>query len=399
MRVVLAEDETTTRRLLERALTDWGHEPVSASDGIEAWKILESDDAPKLAILDWCMPGMDGLEICRRMRQKPALEPAYIILLTARNAKADVVAGLRAGANDYVTKPFDREELHARLNVGRQVVELQHVLASRVQMLHRSYARVQELSRQLLTIQEGERRHIGRELHDEIGQVLCAISVNLKVTKTKVNASAWPRLEECIGMVDRAVEQVRNLSLDLRPYMLDEFGLEAALRWYLDRLAQRSGLTAHFNSLLSVLEIPHEVRNACFRVAQEALTNVVRHADAKEVWMKLQGEEGEVRLEVRDDGAGFEVADALNRAAQGGSLGLLGMRERVELLGGQVDIESQPEHGTSVRVRLPLEDFRKTSEEVCSDETDSRGSWRRPRADAGGYSFPDQGTGSSGGRR
>jgi signal transduction histidine kinase len=353
MRVVIAEDESTARQLLERALTDWGHEPVSASDGVEAWKILQGDSSPKLAILDWGLPGMDGVEICRRMRQKAAIEPAYIILLTARNAKADVVTALRAGANDYVTKPFDREELQARLNVGRQVVELQHVLASRVQMLHKSYARVQDLSRQLLMVQEDERRHLARELHDEIGQVLSAISVNLKVVKTKVDASAWARLEESIGLVDRAVEQVRNLSLDLRPSMLDEFGLEAALRWYVDRLAERTGLTAHFDSETSVGELPYLVRTACFRVVQETLTNVVRHAHAKEVWVTLQGQEKEVRVEIRDDGIGFK-AEARNQGTRDG-LGLLGIRERVELLGGQVDIESKRKHGTTVQVRLPLE--------------------------------------------
>jgi sigma-B regulation protein RsbU (phosphoserine phosphatase) len=145
MRVVIAEDESISRQLLERALTDWGHEPVSAFDGVEAWKILQSDGAPKLAILDWCMPGMDGVEICRRMGETPDPEPAYIILLTGRNAKADVVTGLRAGANDYVTKPFDRDELRARLNVGRKVVELQHILASRVRELEVALTQVRSL--------------------------------------------------------------------------------------------------------------------------------------------------------------------------------------------------------------------------------------------------------------
>jgi PAS domain S-box-containing protein len=222
------------------------------------------------------------------------------------------------------------------------------------EVLEKYNARLQALSRRLVEFQEDERRHLARELHDEIGQVLSAISVNLKVVRGKVDPAAWPRLEESIGLVDRAVDQVRNLSLDLRPSVLDDFGLEAALRWYVDRLAKRTGLQAHFTAESALLDVPSAVRSACYRLAQEALTNVVRHARAGEVWVHFHEGEGEVRLEVRDDGVGFEVADALQRAQRGGSLGLLGMQERVELLGGRVDIESLPGHGTTVRACLPL---------------------------------------------
>jgi DNA-binding response OmpR family regulator len=145
MKVVVAEDDAISRCMLESALTDWGYQPVGTSDGVGAWQILQAPDAPKIALLDWEMPGLDGLEVCRRLRQTQKSPPTYVILLTGRDSKADVVLGLEAGANDYVTKPFNREELRARLQVGRQVVDLQHSLTARIHELEVALSQVKRL--------------------------------------------------------------------------------------------------------------------------------------------------------------------------------------------------------------------------------------------------------------
>jgi sigma-B regulation protein RsbU (phosphoserine phosphatase) len=145
MKVLIAEDDTVSRRLLEATLMRWGYEVVVASDGVEAWEALQGDDAPSLAILDWMMPGMDGLEVCRRIRKMPSSTPPYLILLTAKGGREDLVTGLEAGANDYVTKPFNREELRARVQVGVRMVELQQSLADRVKALEEALARVKQL--------------------------------------------------------------------------------------------------------------------------------------------------------------------------------------------------------------------------------------------------------------
>lgn len=145
MKVLVAEDDVTSRLVLEAALRQWGYIVVSACDGDEAWTVLHSEDAPRLAVLDWMMPGMDGIEICKGLRKQETSDPTYIILLTALDRKEDIVAGLDAGADDYVTKPFDRDELRARIQVGQRVVELREALAHRVHLLEVAIAHIKTL--------------------------------------------------------------------------------------------------------------------------------------------------------------------------------------------------------------------------------------------------------------
>ncbi len=129
MKVLIAEDSATSRLLLERVLSTWGYDVVEVADGTTAWEILQSEDAPRLAILDWIMPGMDGIDVCRLARQGQTDQPPYIILLTALGSKQDLVAGLQAGADDFLSKPFDPDELRARMEVGRRLVAANERLA------------------------------------------------------------------------------------------------------------------------------------------------------------------------------------------------------------------------------------------------------------------------------
>jgi CheY-like chemotaxis protein len=129
MQVLIAEDDPVSRRVLGIALVRWGYEVVATRDGAEAWEALQREDAPRLAILDWMMPGLDGVEVCRRVRESSDLGLFHVILLTARDQREDLVAGLEAGADDYVVKPFDHAELRARVRVGERVLGLQERLA------------------------------------------------------------------------------------------------------------------------------------------------------------------------------------------------------------------------------------------------------------------------------
>jgi phosphoserine phosphatase RsbU/P len=148
-RILIAEDHLVSRQLLERNLTNWGFHVTAVADGAAAAEILDGPDAPPLAVLDWMMPKIDGADLCRRVRQQTGRPYVYLILLTARSQKEEVAAGLEAGADDYVTKPFDADELRARIKVGQRVVELERTLDRRVADLQQALADVHQLRRML----------------------------------------------------------------------------------------------------------------------------------------------------------------------------------------------------------------------------------------------------------
>ncbi len=215
-------------------------------------------------------------------------------------------------------------------------------------------AQTQRLSRRLLSVQEEERRHLSRELHDEFGQVLAAISLQIQVAKSVAGDAAAPSLEAAAALVQRAGEQVRGLALQLRPTMLETAGIDATLRWLAHEHERTTGISVTVSGHAN--DLGYETAIGCFRVAQEALTNVVRHAEARNAWIEVSRGRGALRLLVRDDGIGFDVPGALARAAEAGRMGLLGMRERVELLGGTLQLQSKPGEGTTIRAELPAPD-------------------------------------------
>jgi sigma-B regulation protein RsbU (phosphoserine phosphatase) len=145
MKILIAEDDPISALVLKTNLTNWGHEVVTVVDGLEALTVLQQMDAPRLAILDWMMPGIEGTEVCRRVRQEPSEIAPYIVLLTARQGVEEVVKGIAAGADDYLTKPYHRDELRVRVQVGVRIVELQSKLAERVNELEKAAEQVTRL--------------------------------------------------------------------------------------------------------------------------------------------------------------------------------------------------------------------------------------------------------------
>jgi signal transduction histidine kinase len=206
-----------------------------------------------------------------------------------------------------------------------------------------------------LSTQEGERRKIARELHDEIGQGLTAAIITLQMMlKQPAAASLAADLREGADLLNTTLQQVRAMSLELRPAMLDDLGLVPALKWHLDRVGQRSGLRVQLSTEGLAERLPTELETVCYRVAQEALTNIVRHSKSSQVQVTLRQANDEVQLTVTDDGRGFDLAAAQARAQVGGSMGLLSMEERVTLLGGQLKVQTAPGLGCQVSARLPL---------------------------------------------
>jgi PAS domain S-box-containing protein len=211
-------------------------------------------------------------------------------------------------------------------------------------------------SQRLIEAQEAERQKIARELHDEIGQVLTAVRINLQsIQRSCQTDECLPQLDDSVAIVDEALGRVRELSIELRPSLLDDLGLSAALRWYVDRYAQRTGIIARvLNGFREDNRLPRDLETACFRIAQEALTNVARHAQASNVSVQLERSRERMLLTIIDDGIGFDINELRKSASPAAALGLRGMEERALVLGGYIEIESGLECGTQIRATFPL---------------------------------------------
>jgi PAS domain S-box-containing protein len=216
-------------------------------------------------------------------------------------------------------------------------------------------ARLQSLSRRLVEIQESERHAIARELHDEIGQALTGLSLVLEMATRASTNGIHANLAEAQSIVNQIMKQVRNLSLELRPAMLDDLGLMPALTWHMQRYMTQTGIQVDMKAKgLEGKRFPPAIETAAYRIVQEALTNVARYAHVKEVKVRVWSQDTALGLMVEDQGSGFDVDAALtsNRSS-----GLLGMRERAILLGGQLVLESTPGQGTRITATLPLQGF------------------------------------------
>jgi signal transduction histidine kinase len=295
------------------------------------------------------MPRLDGLGLLRELRADARLRGVPIILLSARAGEEASVEGLASGADDYLVKPFNARELRARVRTHLELAAMR-VFAEK--------ARVELLVR-LDEAQEDERLRIARDLHDQIGQDLTAIDLLLQSAR---DAAVLPfvlgRIEEAQTLTRRLGRDVHTLALRLRPTALDDLGLRAAL----DHLATdwsartRIALDVELDARFST-RVPVTVASAIYRVVQEALTNIARHAGARRASVTLTRHDGTAIVMIEDDGRGFDPANVPLD-----SIGVRGMRERVALVGGTVEIESEAGRGTAVLVRVPLHGSGETTE-------------------------------------
>ena len=212
-----------------------------------------------------------------------------------------------------------------------------------------------ELSRRLLTTQELERRAIARELHDEVGSALTALQMSLKRIEDNMPAGQKNLPEESRAIVATLLDQVRTMSLDLRPSVLDDLGLAAATRWYVREHLQSAGLEVRLDVAQDLGRFPAEIESTCFRVLQGAATNALRHGHARTLEIHLLRTKDMLELMVQDDGCGFDVEAARARASSGASLGILAMEERVRLVDGEFSLDSAAGRGTTVHVTVPLD--------------------------------------------
>jgi signal transduction histidine kinase len=338
-RILVVEDEAIVARDISQQLQQLGYESVGhvarGEQVLERVKQLN----PDLVLMDIQLAGsMDGIAVAKQLRVS---HPLPVVFLTAFAADEFLDRAKLTEPYGYILKPFSEREL-------RTVLEMALYKSKAEDGLRQAALEMQLLTRRLMESQEAERRLVALELHDELGQTLTAIKINLQVRERLQDALPPDFDAQNIRMVEEAIAQVRSLSLTLRPSMLDDLGLEAALRWIAERRSPRDGMDIRFSSDLAARRYASDVEIAFFRIAQEALTNVQRHAGASQVDVILRGSDDTLSLCVHDNGTGFDRPAMAARARIGNSIGLLGMQERAALIGAALDINTAPGQGCEV---------------------------------------------------
>lgn len=348
-RILVVEDHELLRVAIQTILEAEGWSVLSAGDGLEGLEVM-SQVCPDLILADIMMPRMDGLAFYGAVRARREWMAIPFIFLTAKTSREDALKGMELGAEDYITKPFEPEELVVAVRARLKRAEaLRAVTEAEFDRLRQQ---IIAIPRQLLEAQEAERRSIARELHDEIGQLLTGLRLILEMAGRELPGARADSLTQAQALVGELLARVREMSLQLRPPMLDDLGLLPALMWHFERSAALTQVRVNYKHMgVEDRRFPQEVETAAYRIAQEALTNVARHAQVIEVTVRLWAVQEMLGLEIEDRGVGFDAASML---ATHSSSGISGMRERAFLLGGQFTVESAPGKGTRILVELPF---------------------------------------------
>jgi signal transduction histidine kinase len=342
-KILIVDDDPTARATIESILMTDDYLLDFADDGHAA---LEKAHTlrPDLILLDVMMPNMDGFEVCRRIRSTPGLVEVPIILLTALDDSASRLQGIEAGADDFLSKPVDRQELRVRVRTITRLNRYRTLLEQRESL--------REMAQRLVTAQEEERKRISRELHDDLGQLLTAHKLNLHKLQGQMSTSPPEQLQVMDGLISETndiIEKIRALARDLRPPLIDALGLPLAITSFCQEFTRRSQIPVELDIDPDLPLLPDHYTIILYRVLQETMTNVIRHAGASRVWVELSRDDGQISLTVQDNGRGFSF-DPLKP----GGIGLIGIRERLALAGGDLNVHSHMGQGSVLSAYLPL---------------------------------------------
>jgi PAS domain S-box-containing protein len=320
-----------------------GLDPATTQGSMDLWRsLVHAEDVPKLQ------------HIITTVLDNPQ-DTTFEVTIRARHAQ---------GHNIWI---LDKGAVFERLPDGRplrvvgthmditQQKEAELQIAVAVRALEGSQRQLQTLSRRILSAQETERRRVALELHDDLGQALTAVKINLMSPPSVQGRDPTAMEAENIRIIETALQQVRRIALALRPSMLDDLGLEAALKWLVQSATTNRDLVIDLQCRMASDRIAPEIETACFRIVQESLTNIRRHAHAKRVEIALRTDADCLDLTVKDDGVGFDLTTQASRCGEDFSLGLLGIRERAFNVGADISIETSPGQGCTVRLRCSLD--------------------------------------------
>jgi signal transduction histidine kinase len=347
VKILMVDDQPSKLLSYEAILAELGENLIKANSSREALDHLLRHEIA-VVLMDVSMPDMDGFDLADMIRQHPRYQRTAIIFVSAVHlTDLDKLKGYARGAVDYISVPVVPELLRAKVSVFAEL----HRKAEQTENLN---AELRRLSSVLITTQDEERRRIARDLHDGLGQDLTAVKLMvesiLQNSQTEQNRQTASDLRK---LTERMIEDIRNMSYLLHPPMLDEIGLNFALSWYLEGFSKRSGI----NTQLEVEprefpRLPPDLETAIFRVVQEAMTNVFRHAKAQRARVQLSKGEKEVVLIVEDDGSGVSE-DILECRPGSVGVGIAGMKQRVKEFGGDLQLRNA-EPGTVIEATIPL---------------------------------------------
>ena len=351
-KILIVDDDPLGIDTLRSILEGQGYDITSANNGRTA--LQRADELlPDLILLDVMMPGMDGFEVCRRIRATPKLAEVPIIILTALDDRPSRLRGIESGADDFLTKPVDRQELRLRVNAIARLNRYRTLLTQREDL--------RQMAERVVTAQEEERKRLSRELHDDLGQALIAHALSLQNLQLELPLQPEllnSRLDILIADTHQTINRMHRLAHDIRPTLLDTLGLRSALETYCREFSFRTGIPVIFEADLKLPDMPDVYSITLYRILQEALTNVIKHSQARQVWVELYIEEQNIALTIQDNGIGFTIEEDNSR----NGIGITSLRERLTLVGGALVISSSSTKGTIISARLPLEEFRQIKE-------------------------------------
>jgi len=361
--ILVIDDEKANVRLLEIILCRAGYSNIYSTIDSRQSLALFRDSQPDIVLLDLAMPHMDGFAVMEQLHQEMAGNSVPILVLTADVTSTTKHKALQGGAKDYITKPLDEIEvllrIHNLLETRLHSVLLETRVRERTQELENSREQLRALTASLSAMIEEERTQISRNVHDVLGQALTKLKMDVAWVEEKLITSRFEsddpirqKTSFMLQCLETTIESVQQIAANLRPALLDDCGLEAAIEWQLQDFRERSHIECDYVSSLGDIQLPPELETSVFRILQEALTNIVRHASASKVSILLEENAGQLVLEVQDNGRGMSEPVLSTTGTK--SLGLLGMQERARLVGGEVIINSLVGKGTTVTVRVPL---------------------------------------------
>jgi signal transduction histidine kinase len=377
IRILMLEDSVTDAELAKHTLKRGGLRFTAVQVDNEKDFVVEIQERPPHLILsDYALPGFDGyaaLEIAKRLCPETPF-----IFVTGTMGEEVAIETLKNGATDYVLK---HRLVRLVPSVHRALRERQERTERRraEKQLRESHEQLRALSVYLQRVREEERTRIAREVHDELGQALTSCKLDLSIIANRLPRTLKPLIEkakELSAHMDSTIQTVRRISTELRPGILDHLGLVAALEWQANEFQNRTGIRCDVHSNLHDAAIDANLATTFFRIFQETLTNVIRHAGATQVAVHLKENSGVIVMDVKDNGRGIEPEEISNTS----SLGLLGMKERAALLGGQFKIGPARGGGTKVSIAIPVPKM--VSGASHEDSVNRRSRSRTPRLEA-----------------